>query len=173
MEQGLDYWDGEELSSCPSWSNSLWQGWSCGLVHCSGGNGTDPIWRVLASSDGISSWTPLKPQHINPNPIPKPLANRLWCSDFLIPPTPLIILHRLPAFLESLMPPKNWCLIHAICSKSSLRHSIRFCGILLRIILLKCPDDQIAFLKSTSSDNQAFIGCIPIAAVSVHLNLKS
>ena len=27
------------------------------------------------------------------------------------------------------MPPKNWCSIHARCSKSSLKHSIRFCGI--------------------------------------------
>ena len=41
------------------------------------------------------------------------LANHLWCSDFLTPPTPLIIPHRLPGFLESLMPLKNWCLIHA------------------------------------------------------------
>ena len=57
------------------------------------------------------------------------LANQLWCSDFLTPPTPLIIPHRLPAFLESLMPRKNWCLIHARCSKSSLKHSIHFCGI--------------------------------------------
>ena len=54
-EQGLDYREAEKLSWCPSWSNSLWQGWSCGLVHCSGGNATDPIWRVLASIDGISS----------------------------------------------------------------------------------------------------------------------
>ena len=52
---------------------------------------------------------PLKPQHSNPNP----LANQLWCSHFLTPPTPLIIPHRLRAFLESLMPLKNWCLIHA------------------------------------------------------------
>ena len=37
-------------------SNSLWQGWSCRLVHYPGGNATDPIWRVLASSQGISSW---------------------------------------------------------------------------------------------------------------------
>ena len=59
-EQGLE---GDELSWCPSWSNSLWQGWSCGLMHCPGGKVTDQIWRVLASSDGISSWTPLKPQH--------------------------------------------------------------------------------------------------------------
>ena len=41
------------------------------------------------------------------------LANLLWCSDFFTPPTPLIIPHRLPAYLESLMPLKNWCSIHA------------------------------------------------------------
>ena len=35
------------------------------------------------------------------------LANQLWCSDFLTPPTRLIIPHRLPAFLESLMPRKK------------------------------------------------------------------
>ena len=80
---------------CPSWSNSLWQGWSCGLVHCPGWNATDLIWRVLASSDGISSWTPLKPQHSNPNP--NPLANQPWCSDFITPPTPLILHHRFRA----------------------------------------------------------------------------
>ena len=96
-------------------------------MHYPGGNATDPIWRVLASSDGISSWTTLKPQHSNPNP--KLLANQLWCIDFLTPPTPLIIPHRLPAFLELLMPLKNWCSIHARWSKSSLKHSIRFCGI--------------------------------------------
>ena len=124
-DQRLDYREAEELSWFPSWSNSLWQGWSCGLVHCPGGNATDPIWRVLASSPGISSWTPLKPQHSNP----KPLANQLWCIDFLTPPTPFIIPHRLPAFLESLMPLKNWCSIHTRCSKSGPKHSIRFCGI--------------------------------------------
>ena len=96
-------------------------------MHCPVGNATDPIWRVLASSDGSSSWTPLKPQHSNPKP--KPLANQLWCIDFLTPPTPLIIPHRLPAFLEPLMPLKNWCSIHARWSKSSLKHPIRFCGI--------------------------------------------
>ena len=94
-------------------------------MHCPGGNATDLIWRVLASSLGISSWTPLKPQHSNPNP----LAKQLWCTDFLTPPTPLILPHRLPTFLESFMPLKKWCSIHARCSKSSLKHSIRFCGI--------------------------------------------
>ena len=133
----------------------MWQGWSCGLVHCPGGNATDPIRKVLASSQGISSWTPLQPQHSNPNP--NRLANQLWSIDFLTPPTPLIIPHRLPAFLESLMPLKNWCSIPARCSKSSPKHSMRFCGIfskfkaefrLLHIVLLKC---QIAFLKFTTS----------------------
>ena len=57
------------------------------------------------------------------------LANQLWCSHFFTPYTPLIIPHRLPAFLEPLMPLKNWCSIHARCSKSSLKHSIRFCGL--------------------------------------------
>ena len=63
-------------------------------MYCPAGNATDPIWRALASSDRISSWTPLKPQHSNPNS--NPLANQLWCIDFLTPPTPLIIPHRLP-----------------------------------------------------------------------------
>ena len=83
--------------------------------------------EVLASSLGISSWTPLEPQHSNPNP--NLLTNLLWCSDFLTPPTSLIIPRRLPASLESLMPLKNSCSIHARWSKSSLKHSIHFCGI--------------------------------------------
>ena len=35
------------------------------------------------------------------------LANQLWCSDFFTPPTALIIPHRLPALLESLVPRKK------------------------------------------------------------------
>ena len=34
-------------------------------MYCPGGNVTNPILRVLASCNGISSWTPLKPQHSN------------------------------------------------------------------------------------------------------------
>ena len=128
-DQRLDYREGGELSWSPSWSNNLRQGWSCELVYCPGGNATEPIWRVLASCDGIFSWTPLKSQHSNPNPNSNPLANQLWCIDFLTPPTPLIIPHRLPAFVESLMPLKTWCSIHARCSKSSVTHSIFFSGI--------------------------------------------
>ena len=150
-------------------------------MHCPGGNATDSIWRVLAFSDGISSWTPLKPQPSNPNPNPNPLANQLWCIDFLTPSTPLIIPHRHPAFLESLIQLKNWCSIHARCSKSSLKHSMHFCGIFSKFktefycisFFLKCSHIQIAFLKFTSCDNQTLVGCIPIAAVAVHLKLKS
>ena len=136
----LNYREGEQLSWCPSWSNSLWQGWSCGLVHCPGGNATDPIWRVLASSGRISCWTPLKPQNSNPNP----LASQLWCTDFLTPPTPLTI----TAFLESLMPLKNWSSIHARWSKSSLKHFIRFCG----IIFPSLKQNFIAYHSSKVSD---------------------
>ena len=113
--QSLDYKAGEELSWCQFLSNSLRQGWSCGLVYCPGGNASDPIWRVLAASQEISSWTPLKPQHCNLNP--NRLANQLWSIDFLTPTTPIIIPHRLPAFVESLMPLKSWCSIHARWSK--------------------------------------------------------
>ena len=70
-----------------------------------------------------------EPQHCNPVPNPNPLANQLWCIDFLTPPKPLIIPHRLHAFLEFLMPLKNWCSIHARWSERSLKHSIRICGI--------------------------------------------
>ena len=116
----LDYKEGEELSWCPSWSNSLWQGWSCGLVHCPAGNASEPIWRVLSSSDGISSWTPLKPQHSNPNP---------GVLTSLLLPHFSSFLTDSRAFLESLMPLKNWCSVHTRWSKSSLKNSIRFCGI--------------------------------------------
>ena len=167
----MNYREAEELCWCPSWSNSLWQGWSCGLVHCPGGNVTEPIWWVLASSLGISSWTPLKPQQSSPNP--NRLANQLWCIDFLTPPTPLIIPHRLRAFLESLMPLKHWCSIPLRWSKSSLKNPLRFCGIfiqvlniiLLHIFVLKCPYVQISFLKFTCCDNRV-VGCIPNGACS-------
>ena len=132
-EQGLDYREVEELSWCPSGSNSQWQGWSCGRVYCPGGNATDPIWIVLSSSDGISSSTPLKPRNSNPNLIFNPLENQLWFIDFLTSLTPLIIPQRVSAFLESLMPLQNWCLIHVRYSESSLKHSIRFCGMSSKI----------------------------------------
>ena len=57
------------------------------------------------------------------------MHNQIWSIGFLTPPTPLTIPHWLPAFLESLMLLKNWCSIHARYSKSSLKHSMRFCDI--------------------------------------------
>ena len=144
-----------------------------------GGNATDPIWRVLASSQEISSWTPLKPQHSNPNP--NCLANQLWCIDFLTPPTPLIIPHRLPAFLESLMPLKNSCSIYARCSKSSLKNTIRFGSIFSKFktefycisFFWSVLMYRLHFWNSPAYDNQALVGCIPIAAIAVHLSLES
>ena len=143
-EQGLDLREAEELSWCLSWSNSLWQGWSCGLVHYPGGKATEPIWTVLASSDGIAYWT-LKPQHSNPNP--NPLANQLWCNDFLTLPKSLIIPHGLTAFFEFLMLRK-------------------------KLMLDSCKMIQKHSPKFISCDNQALVGFIPIAAVAVHLRLK-
>ena len=130
----------------------MWQGLSCGLVHCPGGNTSEPIWRVLASSDGIYCWTPLKPRRSNRNP--NPLANQIWYIDFFSPPTPLIIPHKFPAFLESLMPLKNWCSIHARWFKSSLKHYIRFSGIFSKFktefycILFFERDDWLIFMIS-------------------------
>ena len=80
------------------------------------------------------------------------LANQLWCSDFLTPPTPLIIPHRLPAFLESLMPLKSWCSIYARCSKRSLKHSIRFCGIFPSL-----KQNFIAYRSSKVSSRPVYI----------------
>ena len=55
-------------------------------MHCPAGNTTDPIWRVLTSSLGISSWTPLKPQNSNPNLNPNlwPI-NSVVLSSLLLP----------------------------------------------------------------------------------------
>ena len=139
------------------------------------GNATDPISRVLSSSDRISFWTLLKPQHSNPNL--NPLANQLWCINFLTPPTPLIIPHRLGAFFESLMPLKNWCSIHARCSKSSLKHSYVSVAFFPSL-----KQNFIAYRSSKKSDgifeiNQLWlsglVACIPIAAVIWSWNHKN
>ena len=164
--QGLYQREAEELSWCSSCSNSLWQGWSCRLVYCPGGNATDPIWRVLSSSLGISSWTPLKTQDSNPNP--NPLTNQLWCRSLL--------LSNLTSSLTQPLPTLN----HLCHSKTDARFmqdgrkavwSISYVSdrILLHIVLLKCSHVQIAFLKFTVCDNQTLVRCIPIAAVAVHL----
>ena len=40
-------------------------------------------------------------------------------------------------------------------------------------IVYRSSKVHIVFLKFTSSENQALAGCSPIAAIAVHLNLKS
>ena len=141
-------------------------------------NATEPIWRVLTSSDGISCWTLLKPQHSNLKP--NPLANQLWCINFLTPPTTLIIPHRLPAFLNLLCNSNTDARFMQNSRKAvwsipyvSVAFFQVYDRIVLLIVLLKSPHIQIAFLKFSSCDNQTVAECIPIAAVAVHLNLKS
>ena len=174
-EQGLDYREADELSWCPSWSNFLWQGWTCGLVHCPGGNAAEPIW-VLASSDGISCWTPFKPQHSNPNPL---AINSGVLTSLVLP--------HLSSSLTDSLPSLN-LLYHSKTDARFMQHgrkavwSIPYVSVAVFPSLKhnfmayrssKCPHVQIAFLKFTRCDNQALVGCIPIAAVAVHLNLKS
>ena len=67
-------------------------------MYCPGGNVTDPIWRVLASTDGISSWTPLKSQHSNHNQTLWPIKSGLLTS---------LLLPHLSSFLTNSMPSLN------------------------------------------------------------------
>ena len=149
-------------------------------MHCPGRNATDPIWRVLASSHGISSGTPLKPQHSNPNPNPTPLANQLWCSDSLLLP-------HLSSSLTDFLPSLN-----LFChSKTDARFmpdgpkavwSIPYVSVAffpsLKQNFIAYPSSKVSsrpdcILKFTSCDNQALVGCIPIPTVAVYLNVKS
>ena len=57
-----------------------------------------------------------------------------------------MIPHRLPAFLGSLMPLKNLCSINARCSRSSLKHSIRFC-----VVFPSLKQNFIAYRSSSVS----------------------
>ena len=83
-----------------------------------GGNATDPICRVLASSDGILSWIPLKPQHSNPNPLANQVSSHTSRHPSQTPCLPWISYANQNLMLDS-------------CKmvKSSLKHSICFCGI--------------------------------------------
>ena len=147
-------------------------------MHFPAGNATDPIWRVLASSLGISSSTPWKPQHSIPcwlsvqwepsacrtcQCCQKKIIKSLWvdllCLAFLG-------LGELACFHREL----SWSLGHSSRSRChcmaffpSLKHSF---------IAYRSSNIQIAFLKFTSCDNQTLLGCIPIAAVAVYLKLK-
>ena len=105
-------------------------------MRCPCGNATDPIWRVLAYSIGISSWTPLKPKHCNPNP----LANH---SGFL---TSLLLPH-LSSFLIDSLPNLN-----LLCySKTDARFMQDAPNIVWSI-----PYVSVAFLPSLKQDFIAY-----------------
>ena len=128
---------------------------------------------MLASSQGISSWTPLKPQHSNPNR----LANQLWCIDFLTPPhtshpSQTTWLPRISYATQKLM--LNLCKMVEKQSEAFHTFLWHFFQVSNRIVLhIVLPHVQIAFLKFTSCDNQDLVGCISVPAVAVDLNLIS
>ena len=65
-----------------------------------GGNATDPIWRVLISSDRISCWTPLKPLHNNLT-----LTLTLWPINSCVLTS--LILPHFSSSLTDFLPPLN------------------------------------------------------------------
>ena len=149
-------------------------------MHCPGRNATDLIWRVLASSDRISSWTPIKPQHSIPCWLsvqwePSACRSSQCCQKRL---------SKVCGWICSVWPSWVWESQHASTGNSvswSLGHSNRssfhrmafFPSLKQNFIAYRSSKVQIAFLKFTSCDNQALVGCIPIPSVAVHLKLKS
>ena len=60
-------------------------------------------------------------------------------------------------------PPAVWRIMYvSLAFFPSLKHNL--------IAYRSSKNVQIVFLKFTSCNNQALVGCIPIAAVAVHLN---
>ena len=145
-------------------------------MHCHGRNATDPIWRVLVSSLGISSWTPLKPQHTNPNP--NPSANQLWCTDFLTPPT------NHSSSLTDSLPSLNF-LWHSETDSRFMQDASKAVWSHPFVSVAFFPSLKHNFIayRSSSRPNcifeihqlwqSGFSWVYPIAAVAVHLNLKS
>ena len=127
-------------------------------MHCPGGNATDSIWRVLASSDGISSWTPLKPQHSNPNPNPFGQSSLV----FWLPYSSHTSHH------PSQTPWLPW-ISYATEKLSGIFSKFKKEFYCISFFLTS----SLHFLKFTSYDNQALVGCILIPTVAVHLILKS
>ena len=149
-------------------------------MHCPGGNVTDPIWRVLASSDGISPWTPLKPQHSVPywlSVLWEPSACRScqccqkrdyqkFVGGFAL--SGLLGSGRANMLSQGTV---SWSLGHS--SRSSFHRMAFLQSLKQNFIAYRSSKVQITFMKFTSCDNQALVGCIPIPPVAVHLNLKS
>ena len=65
----------------------------------------------------------------------------------------------------------SWSLGHS--TRSSFHRMTFFPNLKQNFIAYRSTKVQFAFLKFTSCDNQALVGCIPFPAVVVHLNLKS
>ena len=142
-------------------------------------------WPDLKSAslfDGISSWTPLKPQHSIPCWLYvqwKPSACRsCQCcqkSDHqkfggggICSVWPSWVWESQHASTGNSV---SWSLDHS--SRSSFHRMAFFLRLEQNFIAYCSSKVQIAFLKLTNCDNQALVGCIPIPAVGVHLNLKS
>ena len=126
------------LITTASWSNILWQGWSCGLVHCPGGNATNPI------------WTPLKPQHNNPNP--NPLANQLRCTDFLTPPT-------LSSSLTDSLPSLN-LLCHSKTDARLMQYGLKVVWSISYVSVAFFPNLKLNFIVYRSSKASSRPDCI-------------
>ena len=152
-------------------------------MHCPGGNATEPIWTVLASSDGIFFWTTLKPQHSIPCWLSvqwEPSACRsCQCCQKKGGGS-----SKVCGWICSVWPSWVWESQHAstgnsvswslgYSSRSSFHRMAFFPSLKQNFIAYRSSKVQIAFLKFTSCDNQALVGCIPIPAVAVPLNLKS
>ena len=100
------------------------------------------------------------------------MANRLWCSDFLTPPTPSC-LPRISYATQKLMI-DSWKMLQ---KQSEAFHTFLWhfffkfkTECLLHIVLLNCPHVQIAFLTFTSrvySNCRVYspVWCIPISRV--------
>ena len=149
-------------------------------MHCPGGNATDQIWSVLASSDGISSWTSLKPQHNIPCWLsvqwePSACRSCQCCQKKGSSKVCGWICSVWPSWVRESQHAStgnyvSWSLDHN--SRSSFHHMAFFPSLKQNFIAYRSSKVQIAFFKFTSCDNQALVGCIPIPTVAIYLNLK-
>ena len=160
-------------------SNSLWQGWICWLVYCPGGNATGPIWRVLASSDRMSSWTPLKPSNI------VTLTLKLTLCPISSGVLTALLLPHLSLSLTDSLPFLN-LLCHSKTDARFMQDAPKAVWSIPYVSVAFFPSLKQSFI--TYSYSKVFsrrdcifeihqlwqsVGCIPIPAVAVHLNLKS
>ena len=141
-------------------------------------------WADLKSTglfDGISSWTPLKPQYRNPCWLsvqwePSACRSCQYCQKKES--------SKVCGWICSVWPSWVWESQHASprnsvsssrghSSRSSFHRMAFFPSLKQNFIAYRSSKVQIEFFKFTSCDNQAFVGWIPISAVAVPLNLKS